>query len=132
MNPKSVRDLLVQLGLTAGLGASITGCNTISNAVSIRDAGADVSNGQGVGGTGGEGGQSGMSGSGGAGGTTWSGNGAISGTAAATWIGMGNAGGPWIQDASGETQSVDAGPDSDGLVSVDLASERTDAESEGN
>ena len=43
MNPKSVRDLLVSLGLTAGLGSAAVGCNKVGNAVLFRDGAADTS-----------------------------------------------------------------------------------------
>ena len=77
MNPKSVRDLLIHLGLTAGLGASVAGCNRAGNPlVPFYDAAA-----------GGGGESPGTAGAGGEGDTPW--------------IGVGNAGGPGIAGAGG-------------------------------
>jgi hypothetical protein len=94
MKPKSVRDLLVSLGLTAGLGSAAVGCQ-VGNPVTFRDAAADNGtdqNGASPTGAGGSSGTTGTADGGSAAGTDGQGGGG-DGTVGAGGTGAGGNGG---------------------------------------
>jgi hypothetical protein len=95
MNPKSVRDLLVSLGLTAGLGSAAVACNKVGNAISFPDGASDTAtdqDGASVTGAGGSSGTNGTADGGSAGGSGGQGGGGA-GTGGAGGMGTGGVAG---------------------------------------
>ena len=95
MKPKSVRDLLVSLGLTAGLGSTAVACNQVGNRISFRDGAADTATDQDGASATGAGGTSGTNGTADGGSTGGSGGqgGGGAGTGGAGGMGTGGVAG---------------------------------------